>query len=178
MTKITYASLKLKTKTDVETFDFNGNTIEVLKYLPAQDKYDLIMIALERAEEKGLYNPIVADIYFHLYLVYMYTNLTFTDKQREDEFKLYDTLQSNGLIDLVLAKIPESEYITLKTYLEEVMQYSMKYKRTISYFLDSFTNDFSSKLEELQKMTKDIDEGRLPNIMDFAKAINGGRAIE
>ena len=33
MAKITYASLKLKIDNSVDTFDFNGNTIEVLKYL-------------------------------------------------------------------------------------------------------------------------------------------------
>ena len=80
MAKITYASLKLKTDNSVDTFDFNGNTIEVLKYLPIKDKYDLITMTLERAEEEGVYNPVMMEAYFHLYLVYMYTNLTFTDK--------------------------------------------------------------------------------------------------
>ena len=75
MAKVTYASLKLKVDNSVETFDFNGNTIEVLKYLPIQDKYDLIMTTLERAEEEGVYNPVTLEAYFHLYLVYMYTNL-------------------------------------------------------------------------------------------------------
>lgn len=177
MAKVTYASLKLKTNTDVETFDFNGNTIEVLKYLPAQDKYDLITMTLERAEEEGLYNPVIADMYFHLYLVYMYTNLTFTDKQREDEFKLYDALQSNGLINMVLERISEVEYKTLVTYLEETMKYSMKYKRTITYFLNHLMSEISEKMGDLQSMISDIDEGKLTNVMDFAKAINGGREI-
>lgn len=47
--KVSYANMKLKVNTDVNTFDFRGQTIEVLKYLPARDKYDLLMITLQKA---------------------------------------------------------------------------------------------------------------------------------
>ena len=79
--KVSYANLKLKVDTSVDTFDFNNQTIEVLKYLPIEDKYDLIMITLQKAEEDGIYNDIKLDMYFHLNLVYMYTNLSFTETQ-------------------------------------------------------------------------------------------------
>ena len=90
MAKVSYASLKLKTNTEVTTVDFNDTKIEILKYLPVSDKYDLIMATLSKAAEDVLYNPLKVDMYFHLHLVYMYTNISFTDKQREDELKLYD----------------------------------------------------------------------------------------
>ena len=61
----------LKIDTSVDTLDFNNKTIEVLKYLPIEDKYDLIMITLQKAEEDGIYNDIKLDMYFHLNLVYM-----------------------------------------------------------------------------------------------------------
>ena len=40
MSKVSYANLKLKVDTSINTFDFEGNKIEVLKYLPIEDKYD------------------------------------------------------------------------------------------------------------------------------------------
>ena len=55
MAKVSYANLKLKTDTSFNTFDFQGQTIEVLKYLPIEDKYDLVMITLQNAEEDGIY---------------------------------------------------------------------------------------------------------------------------
>ena len=88
MSKVSYANLKLKVDTSVDTFDFNNQTIEVLKYLPIEDKYDLIMITLQKAEEDGIYNDIKLDMYFHLNLVYMYTILSFTEKQKENEAKI------------------------------------------------------------------------------------------
>jgi len=42
-------------------------------------------------------------MYFNLYIVYFYTNLNFTDKQKEDPAKLYDQMESNGLITEVIA---------------------------------------------------------------------------
>lgn len=177
MAKVTYASLKLKTNADVETFDFNGNTIELLQYLPIQDKYDLIAMALENSVEEGIYNPIKLDMYFHLYLVYMYTNVTFTDKQREDEMKLYDTLQSNGFIDMVLDRISDSEYNTLTTYLEETLDYLVEYQNTTAFLLKGVIADFTSKFNGIQDMIKDIDEEKFTEVINFAKSLNGGREI-
>ena len=67
MAKISYANLKLKVDKSVETFDFNENKIEVLRYLPIEDKRDLISIVCQNAEENGIYNSLLIDTYFHLY---------------------------------------------------------------------------------------------------------------
>ena len=177
MAKVTYASLKLKVDNSVETFDFNGNTIEVLKYLPIQDKYDLITMTLERAEEEGVYNPVMMEAYFHLYLVYMYTNLTFTDKQREDELKLYDTLQSSGFITQMLEKISEVEYNTLYTYLEETAEYLIEYKNTLKYFAQNLITDLSSKISNAQTALSEFDEDKYQQIIDIAQSLAGGKEI-
>jgi transposase-like protein len=39
----------------------------------------------------------------------MYTNISFTEKQREDEYKLYDNLKSNGFYELFYQAINEDE---------------------------------------------------------------------
>ena len=84
MAKVSYASLKLKTNTEIKEIKWEDKVIEVAQYLPINDKYDLIMVTLQKAKEDILYNPVKLDMYFHLHLVYMYTNLSFTDKQKED----------------------------------------------------------------------------------------------
>ena len=58
------------------------------------------MITLQKAKEDILYNPIKLDMYFHLHLVYMYSNLSFTEKQKEDEEKIYDAVVSGRYISL------------------------------------------------------------------------------
>ena len=110
MGKVSYANMKLKVKNNVKTFKFQDNDIEVIQYLSSEDKYSLINITLQKSLEDGFYNPLKLDVYFHLHLVYMYTDISFTEKQKEDEFKIFDTLKNNGFIDLMLENIPEDEY--------------------------------------------------------------------
>ena len=43
MSKVSYANMKLKVNNEIKTFDFNGNEIEVLSYLPIEDKFDLVI---------------------------------------------------------------------------------------------------------------------------------------
>ena len=42
--------------------------------------------------------------------MYAYTNINFTDKQKEDPTKLYDILVSSGLVSKVINIIPVAEY--------------------------------------------------------------------
>ena len=177
MAKVSYASLKLKTKTDVKTFDYEGSTIEVLQYLPFEDKYSLIMITLQNALEEGIYNPLRLDMYFHLFLVYSYTNITFTDKQRENEFKLYDALKSNGLLDSVLSNIPESEYITLFDLLNEMVEVKTKYNRSVVSLVQSLIHDLPSQAQAAMDIVNNFDKDKFQEVVNFAKAANGGREI-
>ena len=175
MAKIPYTNLKLKTNTDVNTFVFNDKTIEVLKYLPAQDKYDLLMITLQKAAEKGYYNIFKLDVYFHLHLVYMYTNISFTDKQREDEFKLYDTLMSNGFIDAFLEAMEDSEYEDLITKIEDMREDITSYNTTAAAVLNSFVTDLPKNAEAAKNIVDSFDKNQFQAVIDFANAANGGR---
>ena len=178
MSKITYASLKLKTKEDIKTFDFNGVTIEVKQYLPIDEKYDLISIALQKAKEDTIYNELKLDMYFNLYLVYLYTNLTFTDKQKEDEAKLYDALQSNGFIDKMMEVFNDDEYNDLINYIETQKELEMTYNTTAAGIIYNLVKELPNQAENLKEILDSFDPQRYQAVMDFAKAANGGRAIE
>lgn len=177
MAKPTYASMKLKVDTKPTKITFNDTEIEVLQYLPINDKYDLIMITLQNAYEEGIYNPLKLDMYFHLYMIYMYTNINFTEKQKEDETKIYDTLTSNGLISEVLKYIPENEYQVLFTYMQEIIDEKMKYNTSASALLQSFINDLPTQAQAALDIVENFDPDKFQAVKDFAKAANGGRDI-
>lgn len=177
MAKVSYTSLKLKTDTSVKTVDFNESKIDVLQYLPVSDKYDMLNITLQKSKEGTIYNPLKKDMFFHLNLVYMYTNINFTDKQREDEAKLYDTLVSSGLLTKILENIPEEEYDILYTYLCELEEDILTYKTTISGVIQEVIDNLPIRAEEMQKIINNFDPAKFQSVMDFAKAANGGRAV-
>ena len=70
---VSYASMKLKVDTSTKIIELdNGMSIEILKYLPINEKYNLINDVLLKSYEDGIYNPIRLDMYFALNLVYKY----------------------------------------------------------------------------------------------------------
>ena len=177
MAQVTYSSLKLKTKEDIKEIDFNGSKIEVKQYLPISDKIDLIDITLQKAKEENLHNPLKVDMFFHLNLVYLYTNIKFTDKQREEEDKLYDTLLSTGLIDAVIAAMPENEYKYLLDMANEKVDKELQYSTTTSAIVSKIINDLPKQAEAMKEIVEGFDPGKYQNVLNFAKAANGGRDI-
>lgn len=171
MAKVTYASLKLKTDTSVKEVEFNGSKIGVLQYLPVDDKYSLVNITLQKSKDGSIYHPLKKDMYFHLNLVYLYTNLSFTDKQREDESKLYDTLQSSGLLSLILENIPEEEYETLYSFIEEYERDILNYQNTIAGIVANIIESLPARAEEMQKIVDNFNPENFQEVLNFANAI-------
>lgn len=177
MSKVSYANLKLKTKVDVNTFEFEGQTIEVINYLPVEDKYDLVMITLQQAEEDGIYNSLKLDFHFHLNLVYMYSNLQFTDKQKENEAKIYDCLVSNGFMEQFLATLNQEEYDELLEHIETMIDNNMVYKNTAGAVLQKVIQDLPKNAQIASEIIDNFDENKWENVKRFAAAANGGRDI-
>lgn len=175
--KVSYANLKLKPAATASTFEFCGNDIEVLNYLPIEDKYDLVMVTAQKAEEDGIYNPVLLDMYFHLHLVYMYSNLSFTDKQKENEAKIYDTLKSNGFFEKFFAVLDEDEYTDLMDYLEKYMSDMLTYRNTAGAVLQSVINDLPRNAQAAAEIVESFDKNKFQAVVDFATAANGGRNI-
>ena len=177
MAKISYASLKLKTDTSVKEFEFKGEKFEILQYLPISDKYDFIAITLQKAREGNFYNALKLDMYFNLHLIYMYTNISFTDKQKEDEEKLYDCLKSNGYIDKVLEEIPEREYEDLITFLDEQIDNEMKYNTTTAALVGKLIDDLPKNAQAAMDIVNSFDPDKFGAVKQFAEAANGGRPV-
>lgn len=177
MAKVSYANLKLKVDQRVETFDFGGQSIEVKQYLSIEDKYDLIMIVLQNAEENGIYNPVKVQLYFELYVVYMYSNISFTDKQKENEPKLYDTLASNGIIAAILELIPDEEYNELMTYMKELIQVKTTFNNSAAGLVNQVLVDLPKNAEKAAEVLNSFNIEDYKEVIEFAKNANGNRPV-
>lgn len=177
MSKISYAGLKLKTNTEIKEAKWEDKVIEVAQYLPINDKYDLIMITLQKAKEDILYNPIKLDMYFHLHLVYMYTNLYFTDKQKEDEAKIYDSLESSGLLTEIIKNMNEAEYNDLWDKLNDYMEAELNYTTTAAAVIKTVLGDLPKQMQAAADIVNNFNPEKFSEVTNFAKALNGGREI-
>lgn len=171
MAKVSFASLKLKVKDEVKILNIGDKEIEVKQYLSAEDKYDLVMISLQQAKENGIYNSLKLDIFFHLNLIFMYTNLSFTDKQREDLLNLYDILESNEIINNVVALIPEKEIKELYSKVNEILQDLMRYENSAAGIVDNLITSLPVNAQAAADIVDNFNPEKYGEVINFAKAI-------
>lgn len=182
-----YKDLNLSINQDVFKLDTDQNDYKITtgtgdifikKYLPIKDKKDLVEITLQKAEQAdGTYNEILIDMYFNLHLVYLYTDIVFTDEDREDEMKLYDELESSGTLERILDKIPDEEYNTLMDYLKAMRKEASCYKHSAAAMVQKLIVDLPKNMREVADILKDIDLEKYQETINFAQHANGNRPI-
>lgn len=145
MAKIGFTKLGLKLNQEVKNITINEQDIEVKQYLPINDKLELISNVINlAADANNFMNPIKLKIFLTLEMIEAYTNLNFTEKQKEDPAKIYDLLSSNGIIDTIFNAIPEAEVYYLQEGVFDSADAIYTYKNSVLGILETVTADYSS----------------------------------
>jgi hypothetical protein len=113
MAKVTFSKLNIvKSIPDID-YEWNGNTFTIKQYLPLEKKLDIIetVIDLSGRGEEGFFNIIKLQTFYIIEMLEAYTNITFTDKQKEDPAKLYDGIVLNNIWKELSKNIPEEERV-------------------------------------------------------------------
>lgn len=167
---VTFSSLKLKPNTEVKKITINEKEIEVLQYLPAEDKNSLLELTIQEADRGTVVNTFALDCLFHLYLVMEYTNITFTDKQRENMLALYDLLETNGVIEAVVAAIPVAEYNELRDSLNDMVAKYAVYRNSFKAALEQLQMFVPQQAGEMAETIQSMDMEKLGNVLSIADA--------
>ena len=175
---IKYSDLNLSVNNTVKEVSFKDVKFNVLKYLPHDKKYDMVMITLQNSEENDSYNPIKLDMFFNLYLVYLYTDIDFTSEEKESPDIIYDCIKSSGLLDVVIDNIPEEEYNELFSYLTTMVEEKKELSKTLSGAISKSINELPEKAQEAKNIIDTFDQEKFENVVNFAAAANGNRPIE
>lgn len=182
--KVSFANLKLKVQDishEVQFSNDNGQTIafSVIDYLPIQDKLDLVNIAI--AKSRDGYNNInryLAKELMNLYIVIMYTNISFTEKQKENEYKLYDILKSNQVIETVIKAIPQQEYLELQTLLEMLIEDEKNMNKSIAGAINNLLENLPKSAEVAQDIINSFDQEKYGQVLDLAKSVGYNPLLE
>ena len=166
MAKIALTKLGLKPNTEIKTIEWNEQSVEVKQYLPIEAKLDLISdIANKSLDDNPYYNPARIKIFIKLEIILAYTNINVTEKQREDNYKLYDIF-SNGLGEQVLNAIPNSEYDFIKDTTWEIIKGVYQYKNSAVGIINTIAQDYDSTKLNLEALQQTITD---PNMLAFLK---------
>ena len=157
MAKIGFTKLSLKRKNEVKTITINNNQIEIKQYLPVNEKLDLIARVINGAHDQNNFpNPIKIEVIGTLEMIMAYTNISFTEKQKEDIPKLYDLLEENGVIKDIISQIPEDEYNFIIDGINKTVDAVYTYNNSVLGILESISQDYSNLDFDIQKLQNDI----------------------
>ena len=168
-----YSDFNLKVNTEVASVD----NINILQYLPIEEKNDIIRLTLQESAENGLFNLLKVRMFFNLFIVYSYTDIEFTEKDKNDPVKLYDELYSNGIIDTILSNMNDTELTYLESVLQETLNIRLEYQSTVASIINSFIKDMPANAESAMKIINNFNPADFQQVIDFARAANGGRSL-
>ena len=145
MAKVSFTKLGLKSNQEVKTIEWNEQIIEVKQYLPINKKLELISNVINLSvDETNFANPVKVKVYLSLEIIEAYTNINFTEKQKEDICKLYDLFNSNGLIKAIIDEIPQEEYNELVKGTWDSVDAIYDYRNSLLGILESAASDYSN----------------------------------
>lgn len=133
------SQISYKDKNDKEVY------YEVKHYLPFKDKLELVSrIVNQSIDDNGFYNPMRVKYNMVLEVVYAYTNLSFTEKMREDPFKLYDILVSTGIFTDIIDVIREKDWSEIKESVWDTIDNIYRYRNSAMGILEAVSTDYSN----------------------------------
>ena len=172
MAKISYTKLGINKEelNKVQTVEYNGQTIEVKQYLPVIEKSELITRVLNNSvdENNGYYNLLKMDMYLALEIVYAYSNISFTEKQKEDSAKLYVMLNASRVLNLIIGLVPEGEFYYLNKTVHEMANNIVAYRNSAMGIMERITTDYSNLDLDASAIQKELAD---PNNMTLLKDI-------
>lgn len=161
MAKVSFSKLGLSKNNTIKNFEYNGQNIEVKQYLPINDKATLVAQVLScvlNNDENRFANPLQIEVFTVLTIIEKYTNITFTDKQKEDPAKLYDLIIGSNLWNTIMDNINIEDYTALLNYCDDAIDAYYKYHNSVFGILDSINKDYSDMnldATEIQKKLAD-----------------------
>lgn len=130
---------------------------EVKHYLPVEEKMEMISKILNQSiDDNGYYNPMRVKIFTVLEVTYAYTNLSFTAKQKENIFKLYDQLVSTGIFNDIKNAIWEEDWKEIESTVIAVIDNIYKHRNSAMGIMEAITNDYSALEMDAKNITESL----------------------
>lgn len=164
MAKVAFSKLEVKPNVcSCSLFYCNSKGEEVhydvKYYLPVQEKMEMISNIINQSiDDKGYYNTMRLKIFTVLEVTYAYTNLSFTEKQKENPFKLYDLLVGNGIFKEIVKCIYEDDWEEIQQTILSMIDNIYKYKNSAMGVMETITGDYANlelDAKNIQEILKD-----------------------
>lgn len=164
MAKVAFSKLGLKPTEATKTISINNNQIEVRQYLPIADKIkfveEVVNAVMGDAEVNGYHyvNWAQVSVLRTIGFIKYYTNISFTEKQSEDIYKLFDSFESTATYGVIYNIIPENERSYINELISVMIDTIYKYKTSALGIVESIGNDYKNVEFDTEKLRENIGD--------------------
>ena len=160
MAKISFNKLGLKINQATKTVQYKEEfAIEIKQYLPVNDKLKMMGEILEYTmDQNNFANPVKQKVFTTIAIIEYYTNITFTDKQKEDPTKLYDAINSSDLFEVISSNIPEVELKECQNGIDGIILAYQQYTNYILGVLENIKQNYNSKALDISELLGQIND--------------------
>ena len=159
MAKVSFSKLGLSKNTEIKNFEYNGQNIEVKQYLPINDKAIIVSNVLNQTFGDGTnryINPLSLDLSIAFQIIEYYTNISFTEKQKENPAKLFDLIVGSGLWTEIINNLNKEDYDSLLNYINEAIESLYKYYNSVYGILDGINQQYKDMDLDATKIQKKL----------------------
>jgi dTDP-D-glucose 4,6-dehydratase len=178
MATLQFADLGLTNKApQPKTIKYNETEIQVRQWLPIADKAAIIEVTLQEAREGNIYSPLKLEMYFVLNMVYKYSDILFSQEDRDNADETFDKLNTSGLMSAILEAIPQTEKDYIYNFIIETKEVKERNNGSFLGALQSIIEVWPEATEKAMEALKDFDVNKYVEAQRFAQATNGGNPI-
>lgn len=160
MAKVTFSSLGLKLNQEIKTITIKEKTIEVKQYLPIQNKLEIVANVINSSQDDNNFKNLAkVSMFTDLEIINQYTNLTFTEKQKDEIWKIYDILISSGVIDQIKNEIPKEELEKVCKFVDDATERIYNYRNSAYGILDAMKTDYNALEFDAEDIQKKLADG-------------------
>ena len=160
--KVSFTKLGLKKNTNLIELSWKDQVINIKEYLPIDEKAKVIENIVNLSlDDNDFANPLRIQINLILEFIFAYTNINFTEKQKENRSELYDLIISSGLWNEILNKLllcecKEFDYI--QDTANEVIDEVYKYKNSALGIMQAITEDYNNLDLDAEKLRQKLGD--------------------
>lgn len=162
MAKVALSKLNLKKEVEPKKIIINDVEVEVSQYVDTAIKSMIMQSAAWGSVAKNIVDEILLDAYLHVLIIDYYTNITLTDKHKENLLQTFDLLQSNGIFEQIIPALAEGEYDYLfnstLNLAKKINEYNMSLASVFQQWSESgvdpdFANNVKEEIEKIKTLT-------------------------
>lgn len=152
-----------------KSFMLNGEKVHV-RGISISETNNMIIATAQKAVSEGFINRFLLEVYFYLHLIYLCTDIKFTEEDKADELALYGQLRSAGVPEKIIGILGEDNVNELKEYCIRYAEDRARFLVSAAGAINSIAIQLPDIIESFNNTINNLDESKIQEIQKIMAA--------